>query len=53
MEDIITDVEQRDDGSLYFVCDVADGRYMECVIEYDNRINKLILRVNDYIEAKF
>ena len=50
---IITNIQKHCDGKLYFVCDVADGRYMECVVKYDKDKDRFVLLVNDFEEASF
>lgn len=44
-----------DDRGLYFVCDsgVRSGRFMECIVEYDEESEKWVLRANDHIVAEF
>ncbi len=40
---------QLDDDGLYFTFTSESGRFIECLIEYDEETDELIIRGNDHI----
>jgi len=47
----ISNVKKDEDG-LYFVFNSARGRFVECMVEYDEEMDELIVRGNDHIVGK-
>lgn len=55
----ISSVKMQEDGSLYFVAEASPkrgakvGRFMECVVEYDEETDQFRLMANDSVLAEF
>ncbi len=48
----ISSVQEEKDGVIYFVFRSRSGRFVECMVEYNEEDDEVLLRGNDHVYGR-